>query len=294
LTEKGTSYRIANDIIDARISSLGAELQSLRDLTSAEEFIWQGDPDIWSGRAPVLFPVVGALRDDNYEHGGQRYTLPKHGFARRRQFAVTAQSADAITFTLREDEDSLRQFPWPFELQVAFRLRDRALRVDYRVLNRSDDTMFFNLGSHPAFQLPLGSDRHEDYSIVFDQQETLDCWLLGENLLHECIPDYLSKSQQLDLTRQLFDKDALVFRNIASRTLGIEHRKRGRRLSVDTGGAPHLGIWAKPGAAFVCIEPWWGYADFTEGPPEIAQKPSIQALAAGRTFETYIEISLAC
>lgn len=290
--DEASEYSIASTQLRVCISTHGAELKSLQSNKYQEEYLWQGDPAIWAGQAPVLFPVVGALRDDRYCLNGQRYPMSKHGFARNSQFSVCEHTEDRLTLRLTESPETLAQFPWAFALQISFQVQENCLRVNYDVSNTSADTMYFNVGSHPAFRLPLAPGKLDDYSIEFDQAESLDCLLLEDNLLQHCLPEYLQQQRIIALSESLFDRDALVFRDIASRHIALCHKHSGKRLVVDTGGAPHLGLWAKPGAPYVCIEPWWGYADFTDSDGDISHKPGIQKLPPKHSFSTYIALTI--
>ena len=267
-------------------------MQSLRLCATREEYLWQGDAEIWSGRAPILFPVIGGLADDSYTANGKRFQMAKHGFARNREFSLHAETADSVTLSLESDTASMAMYPWKFSLQVEFLLQDQSLLITYKVLNRDQESMYFNIGSHPAFRLPMEGSALRDYKIVFEKPETLKTYrIVDAVMLRDPIP-LLRNARSLPLSRSTFDKDALVFMDINSSTISLDHVKEGPRLRLHTGGAPHLGIWAKPAAPYVCIEPWWGYNDFSDGGGDIADKPSIQTLAAGETFQTSIRIEL--
>jgi galactose mutarotase-like enzyme len=287
------TIEIKNEWLSARVSEQGAELQSLVLLSSGEEYLWQGDPDVWSGRAPVLFPLVGMLRDNTLVHDGQSLSIPKHGLARQAEFNSQQDNDDCATFTLLSSEQTLKSFPWRFELRCEFSLHGHRLQVNYRVINRDDSEMIFTIGSHPAFALPLTDASLNDYAIEFAENETLDRYRLNDDgLLEDTGTAMLNNSNRIELSPHLFDDDALIFKNIKSRLIHLTHNNV-KRLSVDTGGAPHLGIWAIPGAAFVCIEPWYGYNSAVSDAIEFEHKPSMQRLAPGDEFSTGIGIEIA-
>ncbi|MFK7733451.1 MAG: hypothetical protein AB8B48_17660, partial [Pseudomonadales bacterium] len=182
-------------------------------------------------------------------------------------------------------------YPWHFELQVCFELSEDSLAIHYEVHNKDDSDLLFNLGSHPAFRLPLTNCTLSDYSIHFDQEEQLELFAVTpDGLLDPCATNYALDKQQIELSESIFENDALVFKNIRSSRISLRHRTAGTRLSVATGGAPHLGLWAKPGAEFVCIEPWWGHADFSNSSSRFSEKSSIQSLPPDQTFSTSITI----
>jgi galactose mutarotase-like enzyme len=280
-------YTIHFEGTSASISSTGAELQSLSG-EDGQEVIWQGDPDIWSGRAPILFPIVGALKDNQYSYGGNHYQLPRHGFARRAEFTCIEQTNDSVALHLPADSGSLQVYPWQFELTVRFSVQDGRLLVRYSVANRDTGAMIFTIGSHPAFALQHAPS---EYAIQFSETETLERFpLTADGLLLPGV-DYLQQSDSIALTETIFDDDALVFKDIRSQTISLCHGDK-PVISVDTGGAPHLGIWAKPAARFVCIEPWFGFSDEADGGGAIEKKPAMQSLAAGEQFTCDWSIAL--
>ncbi len=271
----------------ALISDEGAELRSFRDEHRGEEYIWQGDPAIWQGSAPILFPIVGRLRGGYFLYGDRKFHLEKHGFARRSLFALRCDREEEKSFLLRSKAETLSVFPFHFEFEARFRLEEGLLRVAYTVRNTGREVMPFTLGSHPAFALPLGECRLGDYYVEFGEEEKLDRFFLEEDLL--CIrpePFSLDEKNRIHLTDDLFDRDALIFRNIRSQELTLGNRKSGRRLVLETGGAPHLGIWAKPAAPYVCLEPWFGHDDSADSGYDITGKNGIMPLDPGEEFET--------
>jgi len=273
----------------AQINVMGAELLSLKSQESGAEYMWSGDPQIWSGVAPILFPIVGALKAEQYRVGVETFTLERHGFARSQSFLVSDQDADRVVLRLSSNSELRKIYPWEFELRIEFILAD-SLTINYRIENHDAQDMAFNIGSHPAFRLPLENASISDYQIRFNATETLDCYRLLGNVLDRTPFPYLNKESIIKLTENLFDEDALIFKNITSDCISLEHRIHGPRVKVNTGGAPHLGLWAKPAAPYVCIEPWWGHADFSDSNGDILQKESIQMLPPGQSFETFISI----
>lgn len=265
--------------ITAKIAQKGAELQSLRCRDT--EYLWQGDPEFWTGRAPLLFPICGGLREDKYLLDGREYSLPKHGFARHRTFAVEAQTADSATFILKSDEQSRAVFPFDFELRVDYRLTGKSLAVDYRVTNLSGKTMYFSVGAHEAYACPEGI---AEYEIVFPREETLNTCVLSGNLLeHKTVP-ILQSSRVLPLKEEYFAVDALVFKDVRSRSVLLKNRNSGRGVRVDFDGFDYFLLWTKPQAPYLCIEPWCGIPDPVDSNFELRDKEGIQSLAAGGTF----------
>ena len=284
---------LQNAALTCVVALRGAELRSLRDTARNDEFIWQRDPSVWAASAPILFPVIGRLKDGGYVLDGRFHEIPKHGFARGMDFSLWHANETSATFHLTNSTATIAAYPYAFTLEVTFNLKARTLVVDYRVVNQNDRTMFFALGSHPAFSLPAGLGPLEDWSIRFDETEEPSCHRVAENLLSSAPePFTFDADNGFVLTGDTFVRDALIFKGIRSRHLQIVHREQGVRVRFDTGGAPTLGIWAKPGAPYVCLEPWFGFDDSSEINVDIRQKPDMLRLAAGETFAAAYSITL--
>ena len=284
---------LQNAALTCVVALRGAELRSLRDTASNDEFIWQRDPGVWSASAPILFPVIGRFKDGGYLLDGRFYEIPKHGFARDTDFSLVNSNETLATFRLTDSTTTIAAYPYAFTLEVTFTLKARTLVVDYRVVNHNDRTMFFALGSHPAFNLPTNLGPLESWSIRFDQAEEPSCHRVAENLLRSAPePFAFDADNGFVLTSDTFVRDALIFKGIRSQHLQIVHREHGVRVRFDTGGAPTLGIWAKPGAHYVCLEPWFGFDDSSEINVDIQQKPDMLRLAAGETFAAGYSITV--
>lgn len=264
----------------------GAELRSFVDKRGeAYEYLWQGG-SVWNGCSPLLFPVVGKLKNDAYTLNGREYTLEKHGFARKMDFDVEAHTADSITFLLTDSSATREGYPFAFELRVCFSLLPNGFVMTHTVKNTGDDTMYFSLGAHPGFQCAMG-DR-----IVTDETETAAAYKLDENFLRGAVQQpVFDESRELVITPELFEKDALIFDGLRSAG-GSLVRANGRNVHVDFGGAPCLGIWAKPAAPYVCIEPWYGIDDAWDAGGDIAKKHRIQSLAAGGEFAFAVTVTV--
>lgn len=272
------------------IDPLGAELASLQDHQGTEH-LWQGDNRFWSGRAPVLFPIVGGLKEDRYTLDGQRWTLPKHGFARNRVFTVAEQTDTSALLTLQADQETLALYPFDFLLSIRYTVNATSLQVSYQIDNRSDRTMYGSIGAHEGYLCPEGI---EAYDLVFEKEETLRTCLVAGSLLSGETAVVLEKGAVLPLKAAYFAVDALVFAALHSRSLTLAKRDGGRRIRVDFSGFPSLGIWTKPGAPFLCIEPWCGLPDEADSSGKIAEKRGILAIPAlsslSRTHVITIEL----
>ena len=284
---------LQNSHISCQVASLGAELRSLRRVDRDDEYIWQRDPALWVGSAPILFPFVGRMKNAGYLYEGQYYLFPTHGFAAASKFKLEASTADSAIFCLRADAQTKQIYPFDFVLTVTFSLFMSTLNVHYTVENLSHGAMYFSIGSHPAFRLPLEDATLEDYFIEFSKPEANECYKLdGKLLATKPIALPLRFDRRLDLSATIFDEDALIFKHIRSRALRLAHRSGATRLTMHMGGAPHLGIWAKPGAPYVCIEPWHGFDDDADASEALNKKPSVISLRAGDVFKTDYTVSI--
>ena len=267
---------IKSSELTAIIDPMGAELASLQDRQGTEH-LWQGDDRFWSGRAPVLFPIVGGLKEDRYTLDGQRWTLPKHGFARNRVFTVVEQTGTSVLLTLQADQVTLKLYPFDFLLSIRYTVNANSLQVSYQIDNRSDRTMYGSIGAHEGYLCPEGI---EAYDLAFEQEETLVTCLVAGSLLSGQTAVVLEKDAVLPLKTAYFAVDALVFTELHSQSVTLAKRGGGRRIRVDFPGFPSLGIWTKPGAPFLCIEPWCGLPDETGSTGKIAEKQGILAIPA--------------
>lgn len=289
------NYTLQNHSIGITVSTLGAELQSLTSSTDGEEFLWQGDQNIWEGRAPILFPIVGSLKDSRMSHNGQSYSLPRHGPARKQQFSCVKEDESHLLFSLSSNAETLLTYPWNFTLEVGFSLSGNRLEISYTVIHTGTDAqgdMLFSIGSHPGFRLPVDETPLKQFDIRFSHTERLQQYRLDENgILSTQGQHYPLTDNRIVLHKTIFDHDALVFKDIRSDTISLWQQGH-ERVRVNTGGAPHLGVWAKPGAPYVCIEPWYGYSDAADATGVFAQKPAMLSLAEGQSFRTDWSIEL--
>lgn len=283
---------IASGQLSAAINPFGAELSSLCD-AGGRELMTDADPAFWSGRAPLLFPIVGRLVDDKYRVDGAEYPLPQHGFARRQPFALVEHAADRAVLRLVDNDATRAVYPFAFALDAAFTLTGVTLAMDVTVTNTGDRDMPASFGFHPAFAwpLPYGRDR-ADHRIVFEKAEPADlsAIILGGWIAPETWPSPLD-GRVLALDDDMFARDALVWDSLESQSLRYDGGA-GPGLDLGFAGMPQLGIWTKPGARYVCIEPWHGIADPIGFTGEIWDKPGILRFAPGesRTFSMQVTL----
>jgi galactose mutarotase-like enzyme len=265
------------------VDPLGAQLSTLRD-AEGRDLLWDGNPAFWNGRAPILFPIVGALQGGHYGWRGKRYALPRHGFARHRPFEVIRNEERDLLFRLSSTADSLPIYPFHFELDIAFRLEGQALEIEATVRNVGEVALPASVGFHPAFRwpLPYGGER-DAHAIEFPFEEAAPVRRL--DTLGLLAPERHAtpvRDRFLQLGDALFEKDVLIFDQLDSRQLlfGVPGSKR---LAVSFAGATHLGLWTKPGAGFLCIEPWRGVADPAGFSGDLDQKPGVFLVPPGGT-----------
>ena len=270
-------YSIENETYRVSVKSVGAELCSFYDKKAEHEYIWEGNPAFWTGTSPLLFPIVGRLRDDIYHLNGKEYTLAKHGFAKKMEFTPETMSDDEMVFLLRDTEETRVSFPYAFELRVRYAFVKGGFVMEFNVKNVNDDVMYFSLGAHPAFAIDLGD------KVVLDEDQTLDAFKLDENFLRGQIRQpVFADSRELVITPELFEKDALIFDGVTARGASVI-RQNGKNVHIAF-DAPCLGIWAKPAAPYVCIEPWHGIDDLYDAGHDITKKERIEVLGAGETW----------
>lgn len=277
---------ISNKYITATFNHSGAELISLKN-NQAKELIWNADPAHWNRHSPVLFPIVGSLKDNEYSYNNKTYHLPRHGFARDMDFNLIDKKDDAITFSLKSSPETLKIYPFEFELQIEYVLSENYLKINYMVYNNSVDIMPFSIGAHPAFALTNGI---ENYSLEFaSEPETYH--LLKDGLITNQTKTLQLQNNNLPLTYSLFENDALVFKQIKSKSLTILENDS-PLLKVHFNDFPSLGIWTKANAGFICIEPWQGYSDSINCSGDLYKKEGIIQLDKGEKYSAGFEIEV--
>ena len=276
----------------AEIDPQGAQLFSLKDRAS-RDLLWDGDQAVWAGRAPLLFPIVGVLAGGSYRIGSNTYQLPRHGFARGKLFAIDSTSPSSAAFKLSADESTLQVYPFRFELTVRFEITGATLSVDTLVRNQGDEDMPGSFGYHPGFRwpLPFGQPRSSHF-IQFESDEPAPFRRVdAAGLLKPELFDTPIARRRLILTDALFQEDVLIFDQIKSRSV-IYGSDQGPRIRVDFPDSPYLGIWTKPGAPFICIEPWHGITDPVGFSGEFADKPGMFILRAGEALHSQMTVTL--
>ncbi|GAA3743572.1 aldose 1-epimerase family protein [Flavobacterium ginsengisoli] len=278
---------ISNSILKASINHAGAELFSIKDKQD-NEYIWEGNPDFWGKHSPVLFPIVGTLKNNTYKINGKEYHLPRHGFARDMEFSLTEKTENKAIFSLRSSEETLEKYPFEFELQLIYTLKESALELEYKVINYGKEKMPFSIGAHPAIALP---NNFEDYAFQFEKEENLKYYLLENDLISSKTKVLETKNNLVALNYELFKNDALIFKTLESKSLTILNNSK-PYIKVDYKDFPSLGIWTKENAPFICIEPWLGYSDTEENTGALYEKEGILTLNTNKDFSAKFSITI--
>jgi galactose mutarotase-like enzyme len=283
---------ITSGSLTAQIDPCGAQLSSLRTQDSSE-LLWKGDPAVWAGRAPLLFPIVGVLVGGIYRLGANSYPLSRHGFARGKTFTLQSFSRCGAAFRLQADESTYSVYPFQFELEVRYELSGATLSVTTAIRNRGPVDMPASFGYHPGFSwpLPFGQPRASHY-IEFEMDEPAAVRRIDAagllTAVHHPTPIV---NRRLELTDALFQEDVLIFDQLKSRSVSYGSDE-GARLRISFADAPYLGVWTKPGAQFICIEPWHGITDPEGFAGDFLLKPGVRVLKSGEAFFATMDITL--
>jgi len=291
-------HTIKNQKLEVGVNSFGAELSQIRSLENGAEYLWQGDPVWWDGQSPVLFPIIGALEDDTLKIGDDEYTMKQHGFARTSEYELVDSAALAeepsLVYRLTPNTEIKKQYPYDFEFTVSYILEGNSLVNRFEVINTDTDTIYFSVGGHPGFNVPLRPDESlKDYFLEFEKPESINRRMLVDRLLDGSTELFMDNEREVPITSALFDKSAIILDGLQSGYVTLKSKKSSTAVRVDFPGFPYLGIWAKPGGApFVCIEPWNGIASTRGKKPDFREKEGVMALSPGKTFQCRFKITI--
>ena len=286
-------HTIKNEFLEISVKQSGAELCSIKSVESGKEFMWDANPKIWGSSSPVLFPIVGGLKNNCFFYKENSYNLPRHGFVRNNDSVfLREEKSDGLVFSLKHDEETLKKYPFKFDFTIGYTLKQNKIIVNYKVFNEGNEIMFFSLGAHPAFRCPINEGEvYEDYFLEFEKEETSSTWLLDDNgQVTGLTAAVLKQTKILRLYKGIFEKDALIFKDLKSRKVSLKSKKSTSVITINFSGFPYLGIWAKPDADFVCIEPWLGIADSSSANQDLETKEGIIELGSKNFFEIFYEI----
>ncbi|SDR67486.1 aldose 1-epimerase family protein [Gramella sp. MAR_2010_147] len=286
---------IENDFLKITVKETGAELCSILNKENNKEYIWQANPEIWGSHAPNLFPVIGVLKEGKYHFETNEYEIPKHGFIRHNEnIRLKERSENQLVFELLYSEETLKMYPFKFDFRIAFTLNKKSLEVNHHIINLDNKPIYFSLGGHPAFNIQLfENEKIEDYHIEFDQKMDLDTYVLNnDGLVSSNTKKVLKNESSIRLTKEIFNSDALIFKNIKSKVVDLVSEKNGKILSIEYRDFKNLGVWAKPGAPYVCVEPWLGISDIEGTDQNLKNKEGIIKLSAEKEFDANYTISI--
>lgn len=282
-------YTLRRGRAAARIDTRGAELLSFT--LDGDEYVWNGNPAFWTGHAPVLFPIVGRLRDDTVRIEGREYSMKIHGFAKLSEFSVRAAEDGQITLELLPSEETRTRYPYDFALRITHTLTDNGFETAYEVENTDTRPIQFAIGGHQSFCCPIrGEGQFSDYEVAFEKEE--------EPWVRQLTPGHLvdtgrripirMEGRALPLDYALFDNNALIFQHLNSRSVRLQHRRTGKGLRLAFEGFTSFGIWTPAGkqAPFLCLEPWQGGDAEDADTGRFEDKPDIVTLAPGKTYRT--------
>ena len=288
-------HTIENEKLICKIESVGAEIRSLKNKATGEEYIWQIDKAIWGSSSPVLFPAIGKIKEDNIVYDGQAYDMNKHGIIRNNnQLEFNQLGASECVFRLKSSAETLQQYPFEFMFSVIYRLKENCLKMTYQIENKDSVPMQFACGGHTAYACPLSDNlKLSDYVIEFPTPLHLKARTLGAlGLLSDRKRKIKTEDNLLPLSESLFNEDALIFENLNCNWVRLRKRKAKKGIVVRFKDYPHLALWAKPKADYVCIEPWLGLPDHEDESTNITQKPSYKTIEPGTVLSIGIETEI--
>ncbi len=282
-------YVLENDVLRVEIDSFGAELKSVLSKETGLEYMWQGDPTFWGRTSPVLFPFVGSLKNKEYIHEGKHYPMGQHGFARDMEHTFVSKTEEEIWFELLSNEDTLEKYPFAFKLMIGYQLKDNAVKVLWRVENPAEETMYFSIGAHPAFNCPIhGEEKKAGYSMYFGGVDeihhhgnTAAGMALREDLILE-----LNEGKVL-ITEEFFDRCTYMVEDHQCGSVGIVDPAGRRYITVEF-DMPLFAVWSpeKKQAPFICIEPWCGRCDAEDFDGELKDREFTNVLESKEKFAT--------
>jgi galactose mutarotase-like enzyme len=274
---------LENKYLSITVNPKGAELNNIYNKDTRLEYLWSGNPVFWGKKSPVLFPIVGGLKNNTYTYNGAEFQMNRHGFAREMEFSQNGHKKDSISFTLNASEDTLKQYPFIFRFNITYTLKKNVLSCTYQIINVDIKPMFFSVGAHPAFKVPLvEGTSFNDYYLLFNSAESAGQWPLSKDGLiqEEPIP-FFHNNNRINLTKNLFYGDALVFKELESNSISLLSDKTKHGFKFGFNKFPYMGLWSAKDADFICIEPWCGIADSVDVSGDIRKKEGMRILFPG-------------
>lgn len=288
-------YILENEKIKITVSKQGAELHNITSKIDGTEYLWNRNKRYWGYSAPVLFPIVGKVKNGTYKVDGKEYNLPQHGLARLKEFEMIEKTDNKIIFELVDSEETLKVYPYKFSLKIAYTLVESGVVTEYIVENTDNKTIYFSIGAHPAFMCPMvPGEIIDDYYFEFNEKENCDIMPISEEgYIKRERKQYLVNNNIIPLNFDVFKGDALVFDSLKSNKISLKSVNHDKVLTMDFTGFPYMGLWTKAtGAPFVCIEPWYGHADFEDFDGELKDKAGIEKLQIGQKFNSSYTVTI--
>ena len=289
-------FELSNATLKIKVKPKGAELCEIASVKNNRQFMWHADPNVWGSFAPNLFPIIGILKDGTYIYNGKKYNMPKHGFVRGNEdIKLIKKTKNSLSFSLTYNDVLLKIYPFKFEFIITYTLTDNTLDVRYTVKNLDNKSIYFSVGGHPAFKCPIYKDEnYTDYNLVFETEETSKTHLLNTQtgLVKNTTKSIFNTKNSIQLKPDLFNNDALIFKDLKSRKIALVSDKHGEILNMTFKGFNYLGIWAKPNAPYVCIEPWLGIADSENTSQNLVEKEGIIKLPENETFSANYSVQI--
>ncbi|WP_375238541.1 aldose 1-epimerase family protein [Aurantibacter sp.] len=287
---------LKNNLLEISIKTIGAELCQIKSTKNNTNFMWNANQEIWANFAPNLFPIVGALKDGSYIFNNKKYSIPKHGFIRyNKDIKCIKETENSLTFLLQNNKNTEVNYPFKFNYYVIYTIENNELTITYKVENTDTKTIYFSVGGHPAFKCPVfKNEKYSDYNLIFEQDEISETYLLDQEsgLLSSKTKPIFTTKNSINLTPDLFNNDALIFKDLKSKQITLNSNKNGPVLTIKYKDYNYFGIWAKPKANFICLEPWLGVTDYKNTNQELKNKDGIIKLSANKSFSASYKIEI--
>lgn len=288
-------YILENNKVKIIVSSLGGELQKITGKINGDEYLWNGRPYGWNLSAPTLFPIIGKVKDGEYKYKNKKYQMRQHGFASKYEHKVIQNTNELIKFELMYNNKTLENYPFKFALRTSYTLEDESIEIGFEVENLDSNQIIFSLGSHPSFLCPFSREEElNDYYLEFEEQETASILCINkEDFLTGEKKVYLNKTNTINLTEDTFKGGTLIFSDLKSDKITLRSKKHNKFVSVDFNGFPILSLWATENTRpFICIEPWFGHADYNDFDGEFREKADTIILDKNKKFKCNYKIKI--
>ncbi|MDL2249700.1 aldose 1-epimerase family protein [Lachnospiraceae bacterium OttesenSCG-928-J05] len=285
---------IKNKYLTVEVNSIGAEFWSIKD-QEGTEYLWQGGSEHWRGRGPTLFPYIGRLTEGKYTYKGTEYTLPIHGFLPKMEIPIEESSESSVTYKLEATEETKKVYPFDFILRVKYSLEDNSLKITYQVDNTGSETMYFGIGGHPGFNVPLEKGVFKDGYLEFSEEckpmrvgFTAECFINGADTPYE-----LKEDRRIDLEHSLFDEDAIVLKDMA-KGIALKSKVDSREIHFEYKDMDYLGIWHRPHTEvnYVCVEPWSSLPGKAGGIQALEEQQDLISLAPASSYQNQWSITI--